>query len=332
MKEQVMFTKQMKLNFLLSALSLLLIASLSACLGPDNPLILNVASTPTADAEGAADAAPAEDAEAADVEVSEVVPEGTEAPNAIPVAEVNLASTLLQSTFLVNRSVANATGEEIGTVDDLVIDMQTGQIFYVILDRSTFLGLGANNQALPLTAFDWTNELNLILNIDETILETLPAVDDEWPTAVTEGWDTDIAAFWREQALLSERNPAAVPIRLRTLLGLHAGGLGADLGVIEDFLLYLNEERVAYLAIYSAEGFYTPDRVLIVPFTATTVEVQDVGGAATYGVTLLAVDEEVLNSAPSMDRSLFLTVDLIDQSFAEELDTYWSEQELTDGQ
>lgn len=338
-----MISKQVKLQSFSLLASLLLALTLTACLGPDNPLILRVDTTPEAGAEDAVttteDAAGEEaavveaaDVEATDIEVEEVTAEEGANENAIPAEAINFDQALMQATFLLNLEVENPTGEGIGDVDDLVIDMQTGQILYVILDRDTFLGIDSEAVALPLAAFGWNNDLEMILTADETLLDAAPGIDEDWPTEGTEGWDADIAGFWQEQALLTERNPAAAPVRVQPLIGIHAGGLGANLGIVEDFLVNWGEERLAYLAIFTTEGFYAPDQVLLVPFTTTELAIVAVDSGPTYGITLLAVDDTILNEAPSMDRSLFLTVDLMDQTFAEELNTYWSQQESATSQ
>lgn len=315
--------------------ALLLSLSLTACIGPDNPLILNV-ETPSAtdtvadtgaEAEAAAEGTlPLSDVEVAAVEVNEVVPEDASAANAVLAEEVNLAQTLIQATFLLNREVTNLAGEEIGEVEDLIVDTESGQLLYVILDRDNFLGIGSDDLALPPTALAWTTDLELVINVDDALLDTLPSVADRWPAAFNEGWDAEIADFWRTAMQLPARDAAVTPVRLEVLVGIHAGGLGTDLGLVTDFLVHWGEERVAYLAINSNPGFYTPDRVLLVPFTASELEIQSVDSGAAYAITLLAVDEAVLDNAPFMDRGLFLTVDLIDQTFAEALDAYWRQQ------
>lgn len=337
-----MVFKQMKLQSLWLLASLLLALSLTACLGPDNPLILRVETTPEAGVEDAvttAEEAAGEevavevaDVDAADVEIEEVTAEEAADENAIPAEAIDFDQALMQATFLLNQAVENPTGDGIGDVDDLVIDMQTGQILYMILDRDAFLGIDSEAVALPVAAFGWNNDLELMLTIDEALLDSAPVVADDWPADVAEGWDAEVAGFWQEQALLSEHNPAAAPVRVQPLIGIHAGGLGADLGIVEDFLINWGEARLAYLSIFTAGGFYVPDRVLIVPFATTELAIAAVDSGPTYGITLLAVDDAILNEAPSMDRSLYLTVDLMDQTFAEELNTYWSEQERAPNQ
>jgi hypothetical protein len=115
------------------------------------------------------------------------------------------------------------------------------------------------------------------------------------------------------------------------IVGLHAGQLGTDLGVVEDLLLDLANERVAYLGIFTTDGFYSPDLVLLVPTEASDLTVELVDNEPFSGLVLLAVEPEVLRAAPALDRSIFASVDFIDQSLTQELNTYWSEQGIDVG-
>jgi hypothetical protein len=107
---------------------------------------------------------------------------------------------------------------------------------------------------------------------------------------------------------------------------MHAGGLGDDLGTVEDFLLALDQQRAAYIAIFTTEGFWDPDLVLIVPFAASDLTIEAVDSGPVYALSLLEVDEALLEAAPAIERSLFQTVTFIDTALAEELKRFWQEQ------
>jgi hypothetical protein len=83
---------------------------------------------------------------------------------------------------------------------------------------------------------------------------------------------------------------------------------------------------VAYLAIFTADDFYSPDLVLLTPFSAANITLEVAGDDAFYGITLLEIDPEVLRAAPALERSSFSTVDFIEQTFTQELNAYWDEQ------
>jgi hypothetical protein len=208
-----------------------------------------------------------------------------------------------------------------------VTDIQSGQVLYVIFDRDRFLGLTDDDRPIPLAALRWNPDFEMVLALDEETIESIPQIDDEWPAGMDVAWDDGIADFWLEHDLLPATDPEAVPARIGDLMGIHAGGLGDELGTVEDFLLDLAQERVAYVGVFMTDGFYDPNLVLLVPFAVTDLEVEVVDGAPLYALTLLGVDEEVLGAAPAIERSIFLTVDFLDQAFTEALNAYWREQD-----
>jgi len=50
---------------------------------------------------------------------------------------------------IIGSAVINLEGERIGTIDDLVIDIDTGDIMYAVLEFGGFMGLGEKLLAVP---------------------------------------------------------------------------------------------------------------------------------------------------------------------------------------
>jgi sporulation protein YlmC with PRC-barrel domain len=241
-------------------------------------------------------------------------------------AEIGFTDVLVSANYFVNREVENLAGDVIADVDDLLVDLETGQILYVIVNYGGFLDLTDEDRPLPLSAFGWNQELELVLKLSEDQLAGVPAVEDEWPAPGDVAWNDAINPFWQESGLTLEFSAEAVPVRVTELIGLHAGQVGADLGVVEDLLLDLNTQRVAYLGIFTTDSFYSPDLVLLTPFPSADLTLTVAGDDPLYGITLLEVDPEVLRAAPALERSIFSTVSFIDQTFTQELNAYWNEQ------
>jgi sporulation protein YlmC with PRC-barrel domain len=94
-----------------------------------------------------------------------------------------MQSYVLSSTTLVGNDVRNTAGQDIGTIKDLMIDTESGNIIYAVLSFGGFLGIGDKLFAVPysLLRLDTTNEC-YVLNIEKEILEDAPGFDnDEWP-------------------------------------------------------------------------------------------------------------------------------------------------------
>jgi sporulation protein YlmC with PRC-barrel domain len=342
-----MFATRTKARRMMTLVSfLLLIFTLAACIAPDEPLVLSsegdaveegavAVGTPgqepavaigTVDADALATGQPTGEATEEVAEDVATVPAEGETTDEGLAAEIGFTDVLVSANYLVNVDVRNTEGDVIADVDDLLLDLNTGRILYVVVNYGDFLDLTDEDRPIPLSAFGWSQDLELVLRLPEETLESVPAVSDEWPLVEDTEWNGSALAYWQDAGFALEFDAETAPVRVTELVGLHAGQTGAELGVVEDFLLDLSSEQVAYVGIFTTDGFYSPDLVLLVPLAAADLTIEIADNQALYGITLLEVDPEVLRAAPALDRSLFSTANFIDQSFTQELNTYWREQ------
>lgn len=93
-------------------------------------------------------------------------------------------TTLLSTSTIRDTSVVNRQGEDLGSVEDLMLDPQSARVQYAVLDFGGFLGIGDKLFAVPLEAFtiDRDNE-RFVLDVSKDRLENAPGFDkDDWPT------------------------------------------------------------------------------------------------------------------------------------------------------
>ena len=90
---------------------------------------------------------------------------------ALPIEEptVPLQPILLSSATVVGVEVTNAHGEQVGTIRELMVDPQSGQVVYAVVDAGRIFGLGKQKSfAMP-----WT-ELHVKRNQTEIVVELDP--------------------------------------------------------------------------------------------------------------------------------------------------------------
>ncbi len=89
----------------------------------------------------------------------------------------------LSSSTLCSDPVRNAAGEDLGSVRDLMIDLQTGRIAYVVLSFGGFLGMGDKLFAVPWGAVSVDSQDKCLrLNVDSERLREAPGFDkNHWP-------------------------------------------------------------------------------------------------------------------------------------------------------
>ena len=66
--------------------------------------------------------------------------------------------SLVGASEIKGTHVENLQGQDLGQIDEVLIDPDTGQVRFVILEVGGFLRLGSTRVAVPLSAFQITPE------------------------------------------------------------------------------------------------------------------------------------------------------------------------------
>jgi sporulation protein YlmC with PRC-barrel domain len=90
---------------------------------------------------------------------------------------------VLSATTIIGDKIVNTAGEQLGTIKELMIDLDGGLIAYAVLSFGGILGMGDKLFAVPWEAFTIdTDNHTFILNVDKEVLENAPGFDkDNWP-------------------------------------------------------------------------------------------------------------------------------------------------------
>jgi sporulation protein YlmC with PRC-barrel domain len=102
--------------------------------------------------------------------------------------------TVLSASSICSDRVWNNSGEELGAIEELMIDVDTGQIAYAVLSFGGFLGFGDKLFAIPWNALklDAANKV-FKLNIERKVLKSAPGFDkDNWPDMADSAWGYEI--------------------------------------------------------------------------------------------------------------------------------------------
>lgn len=93
------------------------------------------------------------------------------------------APQVLSAGTLTGDKVINLQGEEIGSVKEIMLDLEHGRVAYVVLSFGGVMGLGDKLFALPWDSFQLdTDRKAFVLNIAKEKLENAPGFDkDHWP-------------------------------------------------------------------------------------------------------------------------------------------------------
>jgi sporulation protein YlmC with PRC-barrel domain len=90
---------------------------------------------------------------------------------------------VLSSSSICSDHVKNDAGDDLGKIEDLMIDVNSGRIAYAVLSFGGFLKMGNKLFAVPWEALtlDPINK-QFILNVSKSVLENATGFDkDNWP-------------------------------------------------------------------------------------------------------------------------------------------------------
>jgi sporulation protein YlmC with PRC-barrel domain len=90
------------------------------------------------------------------------------------------AATLLAASEIKGTKVTNLQNQEIGDIDEMLIEPDTGQVRFAVLSIGGFLGLGSTKVAVPWQAFQIVNDrgrVKYLLDATRERLENAPRVE-----------------------------------------------------------------------------------------------------------------------------------------------------------
>jgi len=105
---------------------------------------------------------------------------------------------VLAASTLAGDSVKNSAGENLGKVDEIMIDIPSGRIAYAVLSFGGFLKMGNKLFAVPWNVLRINeDEKCFILEIDKATLENAPGFDkDNWPDMADTSWGANIYSYY----------------------------------------------------------------------------------------------------------------------------------------
>jgi len=120
---------------------------------------------------------------------------------------------VLSASSLQGNSVTNTAGDDLGKIEDIMLDQQEGQVAYAVLSFGGFLGVGDKLFAIPWDALAVDqDDHRFILDVDREVLENAPGFDkDNWPDFADPQWGQGIhdhygtTPYWEHERGASRR-------------------------------------------------------------------------------------------------------------------------------
>jgi sporulation protein YlmC with PRC-barrel domain len=130
--------------------------------------------------------------------------------------ESAIAPRAVAPETLVDRALTNAAGDDLGTVEEVLIDPMSGRIAYLLVEHGGFLGIGDELFAIPWAVVRYLpgDEERLLIDIDEAQLERAPRFSrtDRSPFGERE-WALSVHSFYGVQPYWRFRGARAMLAR-----------------------------------------------------------------------------------------------------------------------
>jgi sporulation protein YlmC with PRC-barrel domain len=100
----------------------------------------------------------------------------------------------MSASSLTGDKVINTQDQDLGKVEDIMLDVQTGRVAYAVLSFGGFLGVGDKLFAIPWTAMRLDEDRKcFVLDVPKETLDSAPGFDkDNWPDMSSEDYARSI--------------------------------------------------------------------------------------------------------------------------------------------
>jgi sporulation protein YlmC with PRC-barrel domain len=89
--------------------------------------------------------------------------------------ETDETEALIASNKVEGTAVYNPDGDKLGSIYNFMVDKESGQVEYAVLQFGGFLGLGSDHYPVPWAALEYDEEEGgYVLDVDKEFLESAP--------------------------------------------------------------------------------------------------------------------------------------------------------------
>lgn len=174
----------------------------------------------------------------------------------------------MRATEVIGATVRDQQGQDIGDVQDLIVDAGNQRVDYAILAFGGMLGFGEKLFAYPMDRFQATasgDEKELRLNVSQQELENAPGFDrSNWPTFGMGGYRGEVDKHFGRTA-----KAGGDLVRMSELLDTQVSdSSGSEVGQINDVVVSVTNGQVRFVALEPSDDLNMGDRLVMLPMNA----------------------------------------------------------------
>lgn len=172
----------------------------------------------------------------------------------------------MRATDIMGAKVQSPKGEDLGDVQDLIVNTQDGRVNYAIVAFGGTLGFGEKLFAYPMDRLKaGTSGDELILNASEQEMKNAPGFDrSTWPTFGMGGYRGEVDKHFGKTA-----KAGGNLVRMSEMLDNKVvDRIGNSVGEIDDVVVSLTDGKVRYVALEPDKELNMGDKLVMLPMNA----------------------------------------------------------------
>ncbi len=232
---------------------------------------------------------------------------------------------------IIGLAVKNNKHEDLGKIDDLVIDMKNGEVRYAAISYGGVAGIGSKLFAVPWQKMTFmfgepnkANSRHFMFDVSKEQLENAPGFDSShWPNVADSQWSTSVDKHFnferKTTAGATENQTVAYETVFRSskIKGMEVrNDKNEHLGNIEDMVIEVGKGHVKYLALSYGSWFTGGNKLFAVPLSSFTLTHDN--NKTFFNVH---VSQDSLKNAPGFDKNNW--PDTADPNWAKGIDSYY---------
>jgi sporulation protein YlmC with PRC-barrel domain len=108
---------------------------------------------------------------------------------------------IMAADTLQGDKVVNVDGDDLGNIEDIMLDVRGGRIAYAVLSFGGVMGIGEKLFAIPWEALTLDADREcFVLDIDKERLKNAPGFDkDHWPSMADPTWASEVYSYYNSR-------------------------------------------------------------------------------------------------------------------------------------
>lgn len=224
----------------------------------------------------------------------------------------------------IGRNIVNQQGDNIGKIEDLVVDLESGRILYALIGTGGLLGVGENVSAVPTRALNAAEGKNhLILDVDKDKLKNAPQFNRERARNLGDAsFIREVYSYYNQPASFDASGRFGNVHRVSDVLKMEVQNVSDEqIAKVHDLALDLSGHRLLYVILNPTRALDDSGSLYAVPPMVLT--------AGDKGTLVANLDKNKIESAPKFKEANWQ--EITTPSYAANVYRFYGKRFYTDG-